>query len=269
MKLPIIDTKSRKLGEQDLPQQFSEAFRPDLIHRAVQALQSSARQSYGNHPEAGKRSSSKTSKRRRKYRGTYGFGISRVRRKILSRRGTRFSWVGAFSAQTVGGKRAHPPKANRIWERKINKKESSKAIRSAMGAVLNRNGVEKRGHYLPEHYPFIIDNHFEQLSKTNEVKTVLEGFGFQKELERSMVKKIRAGIGKLRGRRYRRKKGLLIVVGKDDCHVLNAAKNLPGVDIVPVHSLNVELLAPGALPGRVTLWTKNAVERIEQEKLFA
>ena len=123
MKLPLIDTKSKKLGEQSLPEQFNEAYRPDLIQRAVQALQSSARQSYGNHPEAGKRSSSKTSKRRRKYRGTYGFGISRVRRKILSRRGTRFNWVGAFSAQAVGGKRAHPPKGNRIWERKINKKE--------------------------------------------------------------------------------------------------------------------------------------------------
>src|SRR3989338_10578802 len=159
MKLPLIDTKSKKLGEQSLPEQFNEAYRPDLIQRAVQALQSSARQSYGNHPEAGKRSSSKTSKRRRKYRGTYGFGISRERRKILSRRGTRFSWVGAFSAQTVGGKRAHPPKANRIWERKINQKENSMAIRSAMGAALKRNIVEKRGHRLPQQYPFIIDNH--------------------------------------------------------------------------------------------------------------
>jgi len=252
-----------------LPEQFNEAYRPDLIQRAVQALQSSARQSYGNHPEAGKRSSSKTSKRRRKYRGTYGFGISRVRRKILSRRGTRFNWVGAFSAQAVGGKRAHPPKGNRIWERKINKKENSMAIRSAMGAALNRNIVEKRGHRLPQQYPFIIDNQFESLQKTIEVKKVLAELGFQEELQRSSVKKVRAGIGKLRGRRYRRKKGLLIIVGKEDCPALKAAKNIPGVDAVPAHSLNAELLAPGALPGRVTLWTKNAVERIEQEKLFA
>src|SRR3989338_6156532 len=152
MKLPIIDTKSKKLGEQDLPQQFSEAFRPDLIHRAVQALQSSARQSYGNHPEAGKRSSSKTSKRRRKYRGTYGFGISRVNRKILSRRGTRFSWVGAFSAQTRGGRRAHPPKSDKDFSLKINKKENQKAIRSAIAASFNREIVAERGHLIPAEY---------------------------------------------------------------------------------------------------------------------
>ena len=268
MKLPIIDLKCKKLGEQVLPRQFNEEYRPDLIQRAVQALQSSARQSYGNHPEAGKRSSSKTSKRRRKYRGTYGFGISRVRRKILSRRGTRFSWVGAFSAQTVGGKRAHPPKANRIWERKINQKENSKAIRSALGAVLNRNIVGKRGHHIPELYPFVIEDHFEILNKTAAVKSILVEWGFQDELARSAVKKVRAGRGKLRNRKYRRKKGLLIVVGQEDCAVLKSAKNIPGLDIVPVNSLNVELLAPGALPGRVTLWTKSAIEKMGSERLF-
>src|SRR3989338_1849766 len=99
MKLNILNLQKSKVGQMDLPEQFKEEYRPDLIKRAVHALQSAARQRYGADPEAGFRHSSKLTKRRRKYRGCYGFGISRVNRKILSRRGTRFNWVGAFSPQ--------------------------------------------------------------------------------------------------------------------------------------------------------------------------
>jgi large subunit ribosomal protein L4e len=267
MKLQILDSKNVKTGEIDLPGQFSESYRPDLIKRAVHALQSAARQRYGADPLAGKRSSSETSKRRRKYRGTYGFGISRVNRKILSRRGTRMFWVGAFSPQTVGGRRSHPPKAEKIWEKKINKKENRKAIRSAMSAVVDKNLVVGRGHRVPENYPFIVDSSFENLKKTSEVEKTLQALGFKEELSRSLIKKVRAGIGKLRNRKYRKKKGILIVVG-GECAVEKSAKNVSGVDVVRANALNAELLAPGAMPGRVTLWTKNAVEKIGEDKLF-
>ena len=49
------------------------------------------------------------------------------------RRGTQFMWVGALAPGTVGGRKAHPPKASKIWNLKINKKERAKAIRSALG----------------------------------------------------------------------------------------------------------------------------------------
>jgi len=63
----------------------------------------------------------------------------------------------------------------------------------------------------------------------------------------------------MRGRRYVKKKSVLLVVSKDN-GVIKAAKNLPGVDAVLVKDLNVELLAPGCHPGRLTVWTKSAVE---------
>ena len=103
MKLPLLDTKAASQGETVLPSQFKEAYRPDLIKRAIQALQSLLRQPYGADPRAGMRHSAEVSRRRRKYRGSYGQGISRVPRKILSRRGTRFNWTGAQSPGTVGG----------------------------------------------------------------------------------------------------------------------------------------------------------------------
>lgn len=267
MKLDLYDLKKNKTGKKDLPVQFQEEYRPDLIRRAVLALQSAARQAYGGFPEAGKRSSSKLSKRRKKYRGCYGFGISRVNRKILSRRGTRMFWVGAFTPQTVGGRRAHPPKASKIFVQAINKKENRKAIRSAMSATLNLEVVKARGHKVPEIYPFIISADFETMNKTKEVEMALVGLGFEAELQRSAIKKVRAGLGKLRGRKYQRKRGILIVVS-ELCPLSQAAKNIPGLDIVPVKALNAEVLAPGSLAGRVTLWTEKALQEIETKKLF-
>ncbi len=267
MKLAIIDAQNKKAGEKELPRQFGEAYRPDLIKRAVLALQSAARQKYGTSPEAGLRHSSKLSKRRRKYRGCYGFGISRVNRKIHSRRGTRMFWVGTFSPQTRGGMRAHPPKAEKILVEKINKKENRKAIRSAMAASIDKELVAQRGHRIPDAYPFIITSSFEDLAKTADVTKALETLGFKPELERSLLKKIRAGVGTMRGRKYQRKKGILIVVS-GDCPLLKSANNIAGVNIVAVNALNAELLAPGALPGRVTLWTEKAVQTVDENKLF-
>lgn len=267
-KIPLVSVDKKKMSERVLPPQFAEAYRPDLIHRAVLALQSAARQRYGAFPLAGKRPSAETSKRRHDYRGTYGQGISRVKRKVLSRRGSRFSWVGAVTPQTKGGRRAHPPKVEKNYEKKLNKKENRKAVRSAMGATLSRSLVMQRGHHVPEEYPFIIGTAFEDLKTTKEVQAALRTLGFAEELQRSLVKKIRAGIGKLRGRRYKKKKGLLLVVGDEQCALLKAARNIPGLDVVPVRAINAELLAPGALPGRAALWTEKALDVLEKEKLF-
>lgn len=267
MKLPIYDLQQKKHGEKNLPRQFEEEYRPDLIKRAVHALESSARQKYGTSPEAGMRHSSHVSKRRRDYKGCYGFGVSRVNRKVLSRRGMRMVWVGAFSSQTRGGRVAHPPKAEKNLQQEINTKERRKAIRSAMAATLNKNLVSKRGHHLPENYPFIVTSSVEEIAKTNEVEKALIAIGFKEELERSLIKKIRAGIGKMRGRKYRRKKGLLLVVG-GDCPLLKSARNLSGLDVVKANALNVKLLAPGTMPGRVTLWTEKAIDLIKEKNLF-
>ncbi len=267
MKLPVHNLQNQKTGEKELPPQFSEEYRPDLIKRAVLALRSQLYQPHGSSPEAGKRHSAELSRRRRKYRGAYGFGISRVTRKILTRRGTRFYWVGALSPNTVGGRRAHPPKAEKNLLQRINKKEKRKALRSALAATLNPQLVQNRGHFPPENYPFIISSEIEKITKTKEAKEVLKRLNFQKELQRTLLKKIKAGLGKLRGRKYQKKKGLLVVVS-DDCPLIKSAQNLPGLEVVKVNQLNAQLLAPGAQPARLTLYTEKAIEKLEKEKLF-
>ena len=267
MELKIINTKNEEKGKKKLPAQFKEDVRPDLISRAVLTIQANHMQPYGASKEAGMRSSSNLSKRRKKYRGTYGIGQSRTPRKVMSRRGTRLNYVGAFAPQTVGGRRAHPPKAEKITEKKLNKKENRKAIRSAISATIKLEAVKKRGHKTPEKYPFIIDNSFEILEKTKDVKSALKSLGFEQELKRTTKKTIRAGKGKARGRKYRKKKGVLFIVS-DTCKLEKAAKNIPGIEIAKVNSINAELLAPGAVPGRLTLFTEAAINKLEKEKLF-
>ncbi len=267
MKLDILDVEKNKVGEIKLPWQFEEEFRPDLIQRAVLAIQSHKRQSYAVSEEAGKRASAKLSRRRRDYRGSYGYGISRVPRKILSRRGSRMNWVGAFAPGTVSGRRAHPPKSEKIWWEKINEKERKKAIRSAIAATILQEIVAERGHLIPRNYPFVLDAKFELLNKTKQVLAAFEKLDLSKELARVEGKKVRAGKGKSRGRKYQKKRGFLIVVSKMD-KLSKAVANLPGIDVVEVKNLNTEVLAPGAKAGRLTLWTASAINILEKENLF-
>lgn len=267
MRLPIFNLQNQKTGEKELPSQFKEPYRPDLIKRAVLSLQSRSRQSYGTFPEAGQRPSAKLSRRRRNYKGSYGLGISRSPRKILSRRGTRFNWAGAFAPHTTGGRRAHPPKAEKLWSRKINKKENRLAICSALSATLDPGLVRQHGHHPPATYPFLIDSEIETLARTKNVQEALLRLNLQEELQRPSTKKIRAGQGKLRGRKYRKKKGPLLVVS-EDCPLLRSARNLPGLEIVKPNQLNAELLAPGAQAGRITFFTEKALDKLAKEKLF-
>ncbi|MEM4246772.1 MAG: 50S ribosomal protein L4 [Candidatus Woesearchaeota archaeon] len=268
MDLTIRSPTNAEEGKKRLPAQFSEPVRPDLIKRAVEAIWSHERQPYSSDPYAGKKASAKLSRRRREYRGGYGHGISRVPRKILSRNGTQMYWVAANAPGTVKGRRAHPPVASKNWVQKINNKERKKAIRSALAATVDKKFVLEHHHVLPKEYPFIISNSFEALTKTSEVKKALNSLGLQQELERSSRKKIRAGKGKTRGRKYRSATGPLIVVGTKDCNLLKAAANLAGIDVAEVSRLNASLLAPGAVPGRLTLYTANAIDKIAKEKLF-
>ena len=177
------------------------------------------------------------------------------------------NWQGAFAPGTVGGREAHPPKSDRIWWQKINTKERKLAIRSAISATLNRELSEKRGHKLSPNYPFIIDSSIESLDKTAKVKETLLKLGLETELARCEKKKIRAGAGKKRGRKYITRKGPLLVVSKD-CNLIKSACNIPGVEVCEVKNINVRLLAPGSVPGRLTLWSKSAIEVLGKENLF-
>lgn len=267
MELKILNKEGKETGKMKLPVQFSEEIRPDLVKRAVLVIQANNRQAYGAKPEAGKRASAYVSKRRRAYKTTYGIGQSRTPRKVLSRSGTRFNWVGAFAPQTVGGRRAHPPKASKIWSQKINPTEKRKAIRSALSATMIPEIVRARGHIIPDNYPFIINNDFMTITKTTELRKALTTLGLDKDLDRASVTKIRAGKGKGRGRKYKSKKSVLFVVSKEE-EMSRAINNLPGCEVALAKNLNSLVLAPGADVGRLTLFTESAIKEIQEKSFF-
>ncbi len=267
MKLSVLKLNGKKDKSIELPEQFDEYIRDDLIKRAFLSIRSKERQPYGSKRDAGKRHSVRLSRKRNAYRGTPGIGIARSPRKIMMRRGLRMHWTGAFAPNTVGGRRAHPPKPEKNWVEEINKKERRKAIRCAMSATIDEDLVSKR-YNIPSNYPFILSDKIESIKKTSELKEALEKLGFSDELKRAKKKKIRSGKGKMRARKYKKKRSILIVTNSSDSNLHIAAKNLPGVTVKPVSNLNSKVLAPGGSPGRVTLWTESAIKKLNEESLF-
>ena len=83
MKLDVYSIEGKKVKQIDRPVQFDEPVREDLIKRAVLTIQSQRITPYGTSPRAGLRQSTYVSKRRKRYKGTYGRGNSRRHVHIL------------------------------------------------------------------------------------------------------------------------------------------------------------------------------------------
>jgi len=266
-KVPVYDLKGKEIKQIELPVQFSNEVRSDLITRAFLAIMSHKRQPYGADPLAGKRTSANYRGRRYAYGSWANRGLARLPRIRVG--SGHMVGVVRFVPHAVKGRKAHPPKAEKIWWQKINKKERLKAILSAISATSIKDLVLKRGHRVRDvsTLPIIVVKDVEKIKKTKDVEKLLENLGLKEELKRIREKKYRAGKGKMRGRRYKRKKGPLIVVEKDE-GIVKAASNIPGVDVVKVNNLNVELLAPGAHAGRLTIWSESAINALKEKNLF-
>jgi large subunit ribosomal protein L4e len=65
----------------------------------------------------------------------------------------------------------------------------------------------------------------------------------------------------MRNRRRVHRLGPLIVYSKDD-GVRRAFRNIPGVDTMSVHKLNLLKLAPGGHIGRLVVWTESAFKHL-------
>ena len=250
MKVPVLDAENRPVGEIELPRVFQTPYRPDVIKRAVIAQQSHRFQPQGRDPRAGKRTTAES-------KGV-GLGIARVPRIKTGMR-------AAFGVSIVGGHQAFPPRAEKRIRKEINKKERRLAIRSGIAATAVRDTVAGRGHVIDAvgQLPLVVDDGVQSLRKTREVRDLFVNLGLLPDVERAERRKIRAGRGKTRGRGRRVGKGPLIVVS-EDLGVGRASANLPGVDVVKVTDLSAELLAPGAHPGRLVVWTRSAFTALDE-----
>ncbi|HEC77444.1 MAG TPA: 50S ribosomal protein L4 [Thermoplasmatales archaeon] len=241
----VYNLEGNVIQEVELPACFSMEYRPDLIKKAFEVIRSNRRQPYGTKKDAG-------------HYVAWSFGPGRG----MSRIPRLSSGKGAFAPGTVKGRQAHPPKSEKIWKKKINKKEMLLARLSALSATADEEIVRKRGHRFNVKVPVIVDNEFEKLKTTKGVLQAIEKLGLAEDIERAKNgKHVRAGKGKMRGRKYKIPKSLLIVVS-DPENIKKSAGNLPGVDVVTPDEINVEYLAPGGHAGRLTLYTLNALHEI-------
>ncbi len=266
MQSTVYSNTGAESGKKDLPPQFTETVRPDVIQRTVHAMQMSRRQSYGTETDSGQKQVTRLSKKRRSYRGIYGYGFSRAPRKVLWQRGQQFYWIGAEAPFAVGGRRAHPPKVEKRWDRQVNTKERRLAIRSAISATAEPSLVQQRHNYSGS-VPLVVDKTVESVKKTREMQRTLTALGLEDELKRAKERKQRPGKGTMRNRPYKHRRGPLLVYAKDN-GVCRAARNIPGVEAVEARHVNTELLAPGAQPGRLTIWSTGALDKLEKEQLF-
>lgn len=266
MKANIIGIDGITKGSIELPSVFETEYKPKLIKRAAQAIQTSKKQPKGADPRAGKKNTSTYMG----YRGVPAYrrtiNVEHARLPRLKNRGALLYGRVAYVPQSVGGIAAHPLKAWEVTIERINKKEKRLALKSAIATTTMKELVEKR-FIVEKELPIVVEDLFESIAKTKEVLNALTKIGVGKDLENAKNKvRKRAGRGKSRGRITKEKKSVLIVTGKNS-KVLKASRNLPGIDAVTVNSLNVDLLAPGAEAGRLVVWTKSAIEELGKEKI--
>ncbi len=246
----VFDLQGKAVDKVKLPKVFQTVLRPDVIKRAVVVIQSHRFQQQGRDPLAGKRTTAES-------RGV-GLGISRVPRLKTSMR-------AAFGVGIVGGHRAHPPRSAKKIRKKIPRKEMELALRSAIAATGVKEVVERRGHLVDDvpDFPLVTVDAIEALKTTKGVEEALLQLGVWADVFRvKESRNIRAGKGKGRGRKHKQAVGPLIVIAENR-GILKAARNLPGVDVSLVNSLNAEALAPGTHPGRLTVWSRSAMGKLD------
>ena len=248
----IYSVKGEVAGTIEVPAAFAAEYRPDLIKKAVLASAANGRQPYGPNPRSGMRHSVSTWGK--------GRGVARVQRLADGRRATQ-------SPNNISGRRAHPPKVERIWAQKVNKKEARLARLSALAATGCSDCVKARGHRFDDKvtFPIVVDDAFNDVKTVSEVQGLFDAIGIGYDVDRAKDgTKIRAGRGKMRNRKYRTPVSVLIVISDKDRNaaVFKGAANLAGVEVEEISTLNTSLLAPGGDAGRLTVYTKSAIEQI-------
>lgn len=263
MKVNVLDLEGKKKETIDLPKVFSTDYRPDLIKRAVLVAQANRRQKYGSDKMAGKRTSAH-------YHGLTHIDASQ---KMMGREMARMPREHGDTArfmrarlvpQAVGGRRAHPPRVEKNWGKKMNRKERLFAIKSAIAGTANKEHVVERNHVFDCELPLVVVDSVQKIKKIKDFIEFMKKIGMNNEMKRVKEKKARSGKGKLRRGKFKKRVGPLIVVMKDE-GILKACKNIPGLDVMELKGLNVESLSPGAHGIRLTIWSKSAFDKLKSK----
>lgn len=255
VKVKLFDAKGKEKGNVELPKIVSGEIRRDILARVFETQK--REQPYGAMVFAGRMYSAAGILRRKRHawKVTYGKGISRAPRKIMSRHGQSFQWVGASANYSRGGGVAHPHRPEENQFKKVNKKELMIALSSAIAGTFDAKATEKKYGIKAENCAIVADTKVLELKTKDFIEFLRTVFGnaFEKLLQQ---KKVRAGRGKIRGRKYKSNAGLLFVIASDE------KMNRSGIDVVKAKELKISNLAPNGEPGRFTIYTEKALKEI-------
>jgi len=244
----VISLDGKSKSKIALPDIFNAEVRADLIQRAVLAENSMKLQPQGHFLLAGMQTTARYYGRMHSYRSGRHMGIAiRPRQKL----GGGSQGKVRIIPSSVKGKRAHPHLVEKILTEGINKKEYQKALASAVAATARSSS------------PMVISNEIESIGKTKEMLKIFSTLKLSNDIKDSKDKvRIRKGLRRSsRIKHYKRT--ILLIVSKND-KAIKAARNMAGVDACTVSQITANLLAPGGVPGRTTVWSEHAVKEIEE-----
>lgn len=237
-----------------LPAVFVAPIRLDIVQFVHSNMAKNGRQPYAVFASAGHQHSAES----------WGTGRAVARIPRVSGGGTSRAGQAAFGNMCRKGHMFAPTKIWRKWHRKINTNQKRYAVASALAASALPSLVLARGHkveQVPE-IPLVLENSIESISTTKDAIATLKDLGAYADVEKVVSsKKVRAGVGKIRNRRYTQRRGPLVVYNEDN-GVSRAFRNLPGVELVQVDRLNLLQLAPGGHLGRFVIWSKGAFAKL-------
>lgn len=236
---------------------FSVPIRPDIINDIHTKLRKNKRQPYAVSKYAGHQTSAES----------WGTGRAVARIPRVPGGGTHRAGQGAFGNMCRGGRMFAPTKIWRRWHVKVNKNQRRYALTSALAASAVPSLVLARGHKIeniPE-IPLVVDSKvINNVEKTKKAAELLKKLGALEDVIKAKEsKKLRAGKGKMRNRRWRQRLGPLIIY-KENGPLLKAFRNLPGVTLTNVNHMNLLQIAPGGHLGRFIIWTKDAFEELDK-----
>jgi large subunit ribosomal protein L4e len=253
LKASVFDLEGKSVDTVELPAVFGTPLNERLINRAFWIVFTHKIQRKGTSPIAGERTSAMS--------WNTGHGVSRVAR-VKGEKNPRSGQAGGVGG-VVKGRLTHPPRAEKVVYKLINKKERVMALKSAIAATSSPEMVSGRGHAtsgVPA-IPLVVEDKLQEVVKAAELRAFFEKLSLLNDIERASRRKSRAGKQSWRGRGHRNGKGPLLVV-VDASSVGKVANGFPGVDVVKVDDLSVIDLAPGGRAGRLTVWTRSALDSL-------
>ncbi|MCJ1229559.1 hypothetical protein MMC12_006226 [Toensbergia leucococca] len=244
-----------------LPAVFKSPIRPDIVQSVHTGMAKNKRQPYAVSEKAGHQTSAES----------WGTGRAVARIPRVSGGGTHRAGQAAFGNMCRSGRMFAPTKTWRKWHQKLNLGQKRFATTSALAASSVPALLLARGHQIstvPE-VPLVIDSKaFEgaAITKTSAALGLLNAIGAGPDVTKvGKSRKLRAGKGKLRGRRHRQRRGPLIVYNPevDGKELVRAFRNIPGIETSSVFALNLLQLAPGGHLGRFIIWSSSAFAALD------